>query len=82
MILVAGRYYTKRSNLGVPAARISEKGQFWEQVPHETAESWGTWPDIGTAERGCGQVVHETVKHWGTCGKNERKGAVLGAGTT
>ena len=42
MILVAGRYYTKRSNLGVPAARMSEKGLFWEQVLHRKAESWGT----------------------------------------
>ena len=39
---VAGRCYTKRSNLGVPAARMSKKGLFWEQVLHETAESWGT----------------------------------------
>ena len=54
MILVAGRYYTKRSNLGVPAARMRGKGQFWEKVLHETANLWGTWPDIGTAERGCG----------------------------
>ena len=39
---VAGRWYTKRSNIGVPAARMSEKGLLWEQVQHETAESWGT----------------------------------------
>ena len=37
-----GRCYTKRSNLGVPAARTREMGQFGEQVLHETAESWGT----------------------------------------
>ena len=72
----------KQQICGAPVTRMSKKGLFWEQVLHETANLWGTWPDIGTAERGCGQVLHETVKPWSTCGKNARKGAVLGAGTT